>query len=125
MKFGHTHMLRFKLNLGHLRAVGLRTRCGIACGTEVSSNLTITSNLPPFSHNVATKQNIVVGWKPEMANVLAENNGAWHTALATPIKLVGALDLRIKLDIFLVIPTTRLTKGTHYLCFLLQIGAYG
>jgi hypothetical protein len=34
---------------------------GIARGTKVSFDLTITSNVPPFSHNVAIKRNMVVG----------------------------------------------------------------
>jgi len=30
-----------------------------------------------------------------MANILVENNGAWHTILATPNKLMGAFGLEI------------------------------
>jgi len=39
-----------------------------------------------------------------MTNVLAENSGAQQIALATPIKLIGVLDLEIKLGIFLNTP---------------------
>ncbi len=70
----------------------------------MSSDLTITFGVPPFSHNVVAKGNTVVAWILEMANVLVENSGVWHTALATPIKLVGSLDLGIKLDTFFDIP---------------------
>ncbi len=70
----------------------------------MSFDLTITFGVPPFSHNVTTKQNMIIGWIPEMANGSVENNGAWHIALATPIKLVGALNLGIKLGIFLDTP---------------------
>jgi hypothetical protein len=35
-------------------------------GTKMSFDLTITSNVPPFSHNVATKQNTVASWILEM-----------------------------------------------------------
>jgi hypothetical protein len=41
---------------------------GIARDTKVSSNLTITYGVPPFSHNVVTKQNMATSWIPEMAN---------------------------------------------------------
>ncbi len=66
--------------------------------------VTITFSVPPFSYNVATKQNMAIDWILEMANVLTENNGAWHTTLATSIKLVGALDLGIELGSFFDIP---------------------
>jgi hypothetical protein len=39
-----------------------------------------------------------------MANVLIENSGVWHTPLAAPIKLVGALGLGIELSTFLDTP---------------------
>jgi hypothetical protein len=39
-----------------------------------------------------------------MANVLAKNNGALHIVLATPIKLVDVLDLKIKLGAFFDTP---------------------
>jgi hypothetical protein len=57
--------------------------------------------VPPLSHNVVAKQNMVVGWIPQMAIILVENNGAWHIALVDPIKFVGVLGLKIKLGTFL------------------------
>jgi hypothetical protein len=39
-----------------------------------------------------------------MANVSTKNNGVQHSVLATPIKLLGASDLIIKLNAFLDIP---------------------
>jgi hypothetical protein len=57
-----------------------------------------------FRHNVVAKRNMTISWILKMANVLAKNNGAWHTPLAAPIKLVGALGLGIKLGTFLDIP---------------------
>ncbi len=52
---------------------------------------TTTFGVPPFLHIVAPNRNTIVGWIPEMANVLVENNGVWHSALVAPIKLVDAL----------------------------------
>jgi hypothetical protein len=34
---------------------------GIARGTKVSFDLTITSGIQPFSHNVTAKQNTTIG----------------------------------------------------------------
>jgi hypothetical protein len=56
--------------------LALKTGWGTTRGTKVSSNLTITFGIPPFSHNVTAKQNTNVGWILEMANVSIENNGA-------------------------------------------------
>jgi hypothetical protein len=36
-----------------------------------------------------------------MANVLTKNNGVWYTILIAPNKLVGVLDLGIKMCTFL------------------------
>ncbi len=47
---------------------------------------------------------MVIGGTFKMANVLAKNSGAWHIVLATPIKLVGSLNLGIKLGIFFDTP---------------------
>jgi hypothetical protein len=49
---------------------------GTAWGTKFSSNLTITFGVPPFSHNVTTKQNTTIGWVLKMANVPTKNSGA-------------------------------------------------
>ncbi len=70
----------------------------------MSSNLTIAFVIPPFSHNVTTKRNKIIGWIPGMANVFTKNSDAWHITLAAPIKLVGALDLRIELGPFFDTP---------------------
>jgi hypothetical protein len=59
----------------------------------VSFDLTTTFGIPPFSHHVAAKRNMIVDSMLEMTNVLIENNGAWHTTLVTLNKHVGALDL--------------------------------
>ncbi len=59
----------------------------------MSFNLTTTFGVPPFSHHVATKQNMIVDPMLEMTNVLIENNGAWHTTLVTLNKHVSALNL--------------------------------
>ncbi len=56
-------------------------------------DLTTTLGVPPFSHHVVAKRNMIVDSMLEMANVLIENNSAWHTTLVTPNKHVGALDL--------------------------------
>jgi len=42
----------------------------------MSSDLTITFDVPPFSHNVATKCNSTIGCIPKLANVPAINSGA-------------------------------------------------
>jgi len=49
--------------------LALETRWGIIGGTKMSFDLTITSKVQPFSHNVTTKQNTIIGWILEMANV--------------------------------------------------------
>jgi hypothetical protein len=41
--------------------LALKTRWGIVEGTKVSFDLTITFGVPPFSHNVAAKQNTATG----------------------------------------------------------------
>jgi hypothetical protein len=38
-----------------------KTEWGTVGGTKMSSNLTITFDVPPFSHNVVAKQNMNVG----------------------------------------------------------------
>jgi len=37
-----------------------KIKCGIVGGTKVSFDLTITFDVPPFSHNVATKWNTTI-----------------------------------------------------------------
>ncbi len=59
----------------------------------MSFDLTTTFGVPPFSHHVVAKQNMIVNSMLEMANVLIKNNGASHTTLVTPNKHVGALNL--------------------------------
>jgi hypothetical protein len=72
-----------------------KIKWGTIGGTKVSFDLTITSGVPPLLHNVATKQNMIIGSILEMAIVSRENNGVSHIVLTTPNKLVGALDLGI------------------------------
>jgi hypothetical protein len=49
---------------------------GITRSIKVSFDLTITFYVPPFSHNVATKWNMIASWILEMANVIVKNNVA-------------------------------------------------
>ncbi len=65
---------------------------GIIGSMKASSNLTTTSSVPPFSHNVFIKQNITIGWILEMTIISIENKGASHIVLPALNKLVGALD---------------------------------
>jgi hypothetical protein len=48
--------------------LALEVRWEIVRGTKVSSDLTITYDVPPFSHNVVAKWNMATGWIPKMAN---------------------------------------------------------
>ncbi len=77
--------------------LALEIEWGIMGGIKESSNLITTFGVPPISHNVAIKQNTAVGWIPQMAIILAKNNGAWHIALVDPIKPMGVLGLKIEL----------------------------
>lgn len=53
----------------------LKAYWGNIKGTKMSSDLTTTSDVPSFSHNVAAKWNITISWIHETANVSAKNNG--------------------------------------------------
>jgi hypothetical protein len=95
MKFGHNHMSRFRLNLGHLCVVGLKNWMENYNRYKNVFWHNHRLSVPPFSHNVVFKRNTTIGWIFEMANVSTKNNGAWHTILVALIKLVGVLDLTI------------------------------
>lgn len=69
-------------------------------------------SIPPFSHNVDAKQNIVVIWILRIMNVLMEKNGVWYIIVATSNKLLGAFLPKVELVIFLDIISILLKINT-------------